>query len=887
MRLPGLWPAAALAGGILLERAAPLLPMASAALAIAVVLFALLQLRRAPRGEGYLRGAWVAGLIAWVALGALAGALQRRNVAPDDAATLIRSGRLDATEPLRWRGRLRQGPSRLPSALRYDVDLDEVEVAGHSCAVSGGLRAALNELPSTKWVEPPAVQAGDRVELLLRAHIPRNYLDPGAYDERGALERQGIELIGTLRDGSLLAVLGHPAPRLGDRFARLRIRLLAILDTLFSSAPDADAVLRAMLLGDRGFLQHPVSEEFQKTAVFHVLVLAGLHVAALAGFVYWLARRLRFRPEATILLTLFVLGCFVLIVEDRPPILRAALMAAVLLSARLFYRRPVLLNTLGVAACILLCANPAALFDPSFQLSLAAVGAIGALGLPLLQRTTRCYAPALAHLQDETRDPGYPPRAAQLRTLLRSLAEDYGGWVLPRRLEPHAQKILAATVRGGFVVWDLVVLSFVIQAGMLPLLALYFHRVALSGPLANLPALTLTGVIVPLGFLCLGVGALALMLAAPLALLLRGFVTVLLDSVAAFAAVPHLSYRIPGPPGWLLMLCGLAFAGLGACVWRGASTASVAQQPRSAGLRWTTRVFLVLTAATIICVTVYPLPPRLPRGRLEATVLDVGQGDSIFVSFPDGRTLLVDGGGTALAPLERQSGRPAFDVGEQVVAPFLWDCGLKRLDAVALTHPDRDHVDGLYAILEDFSVGELWLGREIPVPALRALETEAGAHAVRMVHHRRGDTFDWAGVRGEFLWPADQPSSRKPSNNDSLVLRLELAGVGFLLPGDIEKPTENELLDRGDNLHADFLKVAHHGSKTSTTPPFLVAVAPRLAVISAGADNPYGHPSPVVVEEFRGRGARVVRTDREGAATVSTDGRSLTLRTYVQEHPQQ
>jgi competence protein ComEC len=884
--LPALWPACALAAGILLERGVPLRPNATAALAIAALLAGLLLLRRSVRGGGPLRAAWISGLVVWVALGALAGALQRRNVAADNAAALIRAGRLETSEPLRWRGRLRQGPSRLPSGIRYDVDLDEVEISGQRRAVSGGLRATLYELPSRAWVEPPAVQPGDRIELLLRAHIPRNYMDPGAYDERGALERQGIQLIGALRDGSLLTVLGRPGTRVSVCFARLRNRLLATLDALFSGAPETAAVLRAMLLGDRGFLQLPVAEKFQQTAVFHVLVLAGLHVAALAGFVIWLTRRLRFRPESTILLTLVVLGCYVLIVEDRPPILRAALMAALLLVAGIFYRLPTLLNTLGAAVSMILCANPRALFDPSFHLSIAAVGAVGALALPLLQRTTGAYAPALRNLGDETRDPNYPPQHSQLRVLLRDLAADHG-WRLPQPLQAHALEIVAGTVRIGFVIWNLLVISTVIQAGMLPLLALYFHRVALAGPLANLPALTLTGVIVPLGFFCLAVGSVALTLAAPLAQLLRGLVALLLATVSGFAAIPHLSYRVPGPPGWLLAICALAFAGLGVCAWRGATTQAQEGRRRSVRLRGATHVFAVLTAAVLLCVAIYPFAPRLAHGRLEATVLDVGQGDSIFVSFPDDRTLLVDGGGSALAPFERRSGRPEFDVGEQVVAPYLWERGLKHLDALALTHPDRDHMDGLYAVLEDFAVCELWVGREAPLPALRALEEEAAAHGVRIVHHGRGSNFDWGGARGEFLWPTNQLSTQKPSNNDSLVLRLEFAGVRYLLPGDIERPTEHELLARNDDLRADFLKVAHHGSRTSTAPPFLAAVAPSIAAISAGVENPYGHPSPAVLDEFRGRGARVVRTDRDGAATVSTDGRSLSLRTFAQEHPQQ
>jgi competence protein ComEC len=291
------------------------------------------------------------------------------------------------------------------------------------------------------------------------------------------------------------------------------------------------------------------------------------------------------------------------------------------------------------------------------------------------------------------------------------------------------------------------------------------------------------------------------------------------------------------------------------------------------------RVLLLIAAAT------YPFAPRLARGELEATVIDVGQGDSILVGFPDGRTLLIDGGGSPLASLARETRRPEFDVGEQVVAPYLWERGLKRLDAVLLTHGHRDHLDGLFAVLDDFQVRELWLGREIASPGFRALEQEANRHGVSILRHLRGDSFTWAGVRGTFLWPGDEPVAEKAANNDSLVLRLEFREVTYLLTGDIERPVERELLARGDALHADFLKVGHHGSKTSTSREFLSAVTPRVAVISAGAENPYGHPSQAVLDEFGGSGTRLLRTDRDGATTVSTDGHSISLHTYAQDLP--
>ena len=883
MRLPALWPTLSLAGGILFAHWAPTSPLAAAALIISTQLAAMFLLRR-----GLLRAAWWTALVCWVAVGSLAAELQRRDVPRDNVAQMIGAGRLDAREPLRWRGRLRQGPSRLPAGVRYDVDLEEVEAAGRPIAVSGGLRATLREYPGRPWVDPPAVEPGDRVELLVRARVPRNYLDPGAFDERGSLARQGIYVEGSLRDGSLLTKLEASSASIPwtARFGRLRNHFFDVLDSMFAASADVDAVLRAMLLGDRGFIEHSISERFQQTGVYHVLVVAGLHVGALAAFVFWLGRRVRLPMEATVLATLAVLGFYVLVVEERPPILRAALMAAAVLSAAFFYRRPAVLNGLAVAAVLLLCANPAAAFDPSFQLSIAAVGAIGAIGVPLAEGTTAPYRRALANVNDLTRDPLFPPKPAQTRVLVRGLATDHLAQRLPKWLAPHALAMLVIPVRCGLAIWDLMVITLAIQVGLTPLMALYFHRVSLAGPAANLPAVLLTGLIVPLGFLCVGLGSASQTLARPLAAFVGWLVHLLVVVVGWFSRMPRLSYRIPGPPAWLMAACLISFLALAACLWRKTHPATRIETASGMPFRAALCGTAVVCVMLLVCVATYPFAPRLEQGKLEVTVLDVGQGDALFAAFPDGRTMLIDGGGSALAPLARETGRPEFDVGEMIVAPYLWERGLKRIDVVALTHGHRDHLDGLYAVLDDFRVGELWLGREITSPGFRALEQEAAAHGVSIVHHERGDTFAWAGVRAAFLWPDSAPATDKAGNNDSLVLQFHFGAINYLLTGDIERPVERQLLSRGDSLHADFLKVGHHGSKTSTTPDFLAAVAPRIAVISVGAENPYGHPNQSVLDEFRGIGARLLRTDVDGATTVISDGRAVSVHSYNQDKPE-
>ena len=887
MRAPAVPIVAAFAAGIAIGSRGGLLPGVYAAFCLIFLLAALALFRRAA-----ITSAAVLGLLAWAFLGALAASFERASVPGNNVAVLIAAGRLDASDTLRWSGRLRYDPIPIAGGLRYDVDLEQVEVAGTLMAVTGGLRANLYDKARNnpgKPESPLALRAGDRAEFLVHAREPRNYQDPGAFDSRAYHQRQQIHVVGTLRDAALVRALDGPPPALRHRLARLRGRLLERLDTLFQQAPAQEAILRAMLLGDRGFLDHELAVDFQKTAVYHVLVIAGLHVAALAAFLIWLGKALRLRMEWRIALTVVVLALFVAVVEDRPPILRAAVMAAIVLASQIFFRRAELVNAVAVAALAILAWRPSSLGDPSFQLSFLAVGAIAALGAPWIEHSSAPYRRALKHLGDITRDPAHSPRAAQFRLDARAVVR----WMqarLPQRLTTHASAGVTVPCRLALRLWEICLVSFVLQVGMLPLLASNFHRVSLAGTLGNVPALLLTGLIVPLGFLTLAVSFLWLPAAQALAIPLGAMVALLERTVRWIAQWPRLSYRIPGPPLWLLLSFIGALVLLGIMVHgkrRAApSPEGCAPAPAAWHERWQERSLIVLLAALATCVATYPFAPRLEKGLLEATVIDVGQGDSIFLAFPDGHTMLVDGGGQpAFGLVSGGGGERSFDVGEQVVSPFLWERGLKHIDVVVLSHAHQDHLGGLAAILDNFQVGELWVGRDVSSEPYRGLLAESAARGTALVHHHRGDAVTWGRVSGLILWPDDASPAAKGANDDSLVVRLQYQDVALLLPGDIERRVENQLVARGDNLRADFLKVAHHGSRTSSTETFLAAVAPRIEVISAGEGNPYGHPNAEVLAHLAGHGARVWRTDRDGAVTVTSDGHTLRAHSFAEGIP--
>jgi competence protein ComEC len=284
-------------------------------------------------------------------------------------------------------------------------------------------------------------------------------------------------------------------------------------------------------------------------------------------------------------------------------------------------------------------------------------------------------------------------------------------------------------------------------------------------------------------------------------------------------------------------------------------------------------------AALILVVATHPFAPQLNPNALEVTVLDVGQGDSLFLGFPNGEVWLIDGGRGALdGPGGYRIGEA---IGETVVVPYLRARSVKRLDAVWLTHAHHDHMAGLHAVLGEFSVGGFHHGPSPPSNALAELQRALDAKQIPRRQHTAGERFAVGDVGVEILWPApDHALGKAPSNNDSLVLRLCRASTCVLLPGDIETSVEKKLAESGAPLRAEVLKVPHHGGRAAAGEEFLAAVAPEVAVVSVGATNPFGHPFADVVKRLEAKSGRVYRTDRDGSVTLRLGDNGLSNSSY-------
>ena len=389
-------------------------------------------------------------------------------------------------------------------------------------------------------------------------------------------------------------------------------------------------------------------------------------------------------------------------------------------------------------------------------------------------------------------------------------------------------------------------------------MAVDFHRITIFALPVNLFILPLLAVLMPAALLTL----LTLLIWAPAAVVPGAVVALVLHAgvglVHLFGTMRFGDFRIPSPlpiqagAFWLLLAAAVLFAAHGA--------------QRS----WMRRAaFLALLLAG--CVPVIPRPIERPRNALLVEAIDVGQGDSLLLITPDGKTLLVDAGGFGGGP--RQAPQE-FDIGDQVVSNALWSRGIRHLDAVALSHAHSDHMGGMPAILRNFHPDELWVGNNPPVAPYNDLLNEAADLHTRVRTFRAGDAFAFGGTQIVVLAPARnyQPNA-EPANNDSLVLHVAYGTTSVMLEGDAEQAVEQAMLAE-PNLNSTLLKVGHHGSLTSTSPAFLARVVPQWAVISCGPHNRYAHPRKEILEELEQAKARTYRTDINGASCFVLDGKN-------------
>lgn len=631
-------------------------------------------------------------------------------------------------------------------------------------------------------------------------HKGRERRNPGEFDYDAYLKSKEIIGILNISDLSSISIANSET----NHFENLIHQVRVAIDNQIKeySSPNTAALLRGLLLADRGEINYETKTQFINAGVVHVLAVSGLHVGYIIMIFLFLFGR--FNIYLRSILTISGLICFMFLTGVPPSVLRATVMSAVLIVAFLTNRSTNLVNSISIAALIILIINPNEIYNPGFQLSFAAVLAIGII-LPYMN----------------------------------SLID---GWNIQNKFLRYVILFCAVSLSA--------------QIGTLPFTLLYFNKFSVIALFANLIVIPAIGIIVASAISTLVVSVLLPIVAVYFAAANDIFSTAILSLIKysgelSFSYISITDYSIADLIIFYLMLIVLLYL-----------------LPRFSSMK-SKMVLMILIIANSFVYSAIDDTYLLPDNYLSVLMIDVGQGDSFLIKFPNGKTALVDAGNTT----------SLFDNGERVILPLLNYLGIEIIDYGIVSHIDSDHYGGFVSLILNGIIGEV-IKPELDTSLSKDKRFEELIWKKGVpIKYFKDEKMEVGNTVLYFLYDEKVKSISGVSTNDrSGFFKMVYGKTSFLFTGDAEKKIEKFYGNKYKNfLDSDILKVGHHGSKTSSSEEFLEYVTPKLSLISAGFKNKFGHPSNEIIERLEKVGSSVYRSDLQKAILIRSDGEEIKL----------
>lgn len=650
---------------------------------------------------------------------------------------------------------------------------------------------------------------GDRVELFGRLYSLRTPRNPGEFDWRSYLRREGISarLACDHRENvrQLNSDIRHPWV---FQLRRAVTRLMT--DDLGGVGPDEASLLTAMVLGQRSDMDRRLNDLFIRAGCSHFIAVSGVNVAIVMLIVRAAGRVLLMGRRRQLWLAIAAVILYAVIVEPRPSVLRATVIALTYCTACLMGREEARLNWICATILILGLLDPSVIFDPGFQLSNAAVMGIVYLGPVMVGGVLSVVGERVRWLGAPLAGGTGPPGSAlsgMIGGMTTSAARGVAGWSL---------RAMAASAAAWALTW--------------PIIALWFFRIQPWGAVASVVVTPMVALVMALGFARVVAAAVFPAAADAIGALLAWSDLVLIDMVGLFARVPYSSPLITPPPAWFLVFY---YMGWWLVAWGGSRSREraieneVANSPPVDDVRgkWMRRTAMGGLGTVVLALVIWGWWPK-ERGSLRVTFLAVGAGSATVLDLPDGSVVVFDAGSQTIA-----------DAGRDIVAPFLLSRGIHRVHRLHVSHANTDHYNGVPSLVETMPVDEVVLNRWFldgaakGGSARRLVEFLALAGKAPRALDERATTWHFGEAEFELLYPldVDRPTT---TNDASTVMRVSHAGRSVLLTGDIEDYALGALLLRGD-LRADALALPHHGAVRPATADFIRAVNPGVLIRSS------------------------------------------------------
>ncbi len=681
-----------------------------------------------------------------------------------------------------------RSPEMVKGGYNLYLKVKQVSFKGRENSLKGKVKLFVSKTES----ELPELLPSDQILVSAQLTERGRYSNPYSRVDR-ALMIKGIHRTGKVKSPLLIKVLKRGSSWNIKRFSS-KVKLYIYYRINQSLKGEEGDFLKGALIGERNEIDDIVIENFQKTGIYHILAISGLHIGIISFILLKFLRLLRISERKGYLILIAILIFYAFLVENKTPISRASIIMILYLLSKLIWRDHYFLNAVSFSAFIILLINPHSIIEPGFLLTYSAVFFIATYFDNIYRRLPF------------------------LNFGLKFLNKIYSEICLLFSMS------LSATL------------------GTFPIIAFYFNRIVFSSFLFNFIAIPLFIALVYISIPWLIILAFSTKLASILSIFVKVPISLII-LISKIDIPPIFSFRIPTPHFLMVFLYLFSFA----------------------LIPFTKKIFrLLLTIiflASLIIICIYPFPSY--SKDLKISFIDIGPGESTLIEFPGKEKMLIDGGG----------GMGVYDVGENILSPFLWAKGIKKIDYLVLSHAHPDHIGGLFSVLKNFKIEELWV-------AIFPEKDENFKKFARLAGHRlkiitSGFKKEIGGVRLEVLHPESKRADTV-SNDDSMVIRISYHSFSFLFSGDIGVSSEKEIIDKGFNLSSFVLKSPHHGSKSSSSEDFLREIKPKIVVITQGTHPEL--PNKEIVKRYLKNGIHILRTQRDGMIEFITDGREIKWR---------